>query len=166
MIMNSMIITYIVLGVAAFNWRVKLLKSLPKALDVLNIYCSKPEIRQARKNLFIWGFGFILRFIVAGALLMLITDVLGLKIIGFKGMFLWGGAFVVVVSALSVFMSRIEEVNIQGKYQAANWKSQYPFKSVGTDLMLGTWLVFWVITLVGLVGCVLASCIIHFQPLL
>ncbi len=120
--MDNLYAIYIISLVSGFNWHVKLLKSLPKALDVLNICGPNPgklERRRARKNLFVWGFGFILRFIIVGALLMLITDVLGLKITSVWSLLIWGGAFVVVVSLINIKLSTPEGVAFN--VWAASW---------------------------------------------
>jgi hypothetical protein len=154
MIMNSLLITYIVVGLASINWRMKLVtRSWITGLDILDICGQEPsrqEKKEARSNLLIYGFGFALRFIVTWVLLLLIIEVIGIKVTSiWVGLFIGGVAFVLVVSAISVFMSRVEEVNIFRKYPAWDLDTDNePLMGYGcknTDLAFKAWFVPWII---------------------
>lgn len=107
---------YIISFVSGFNWHVKLLKSLPKVWSRCG--CNHTSCLQkarrtresARKDLLIWSYGFVLRFIVAGVLLLLITNVFGIKMTSVWSLLIGGGLFVVVVSLINIRLSTPEGV--------------------------------------------------------
>jgi hypothetical protein len=151
MIMNSLLTTYIIVFLAAFNLRIGLLESLPKALSLNKRrynYTQRYNINQARTDLLIYGIGFALRFIATWGLLLFITEVVGLKINGVGSLFFWGVPFVLVVSLLSRFISRVEEINIFKDYRF--WGGGYnPFtEHEYTDLVYAAWFIPWGLALV------------------
>jgi hypothetical protein len=144
--MNSLLITYIVVGLGSINWRLKLLKHLPMALGLTRLRGAEREyyVERARKDLFIYAFGFVFRFIATWALLLFITEFIGLKINNLGSLILFGAFFVLSVSFLSRFVSRIEEIKIFKDYSSQSGFS--PFTSgADTDLVSTVWFIPWII---------------------